>query len=68
VRGFISGDIVQWGHLFDEHGECLKEKVEGVAILPTALDRACICIDPDDTAVPTQLREIELRGPWPWLR
>jgi len=66
--GVISGDSVQWGHLFDEQGECLKEKVEGIAVQPTFPDRAYICIDPDDASRPTELCEIELRGPWPWLQ
>lgn len=66
--GTISKDSVWWGTLRAEDGLCLDEKVEGVAFHPTRPDRVFVCIDPDDAARPTELCEVELRGPWPWLR
>ncbi|MFH2007774.1 MAG: hypothetical protein ABI333_14425 [bacterium] len=63
--GLISEAEVPWTWLLDEHGERLRDKLEGVALHPTLRGRAFICIDPDDSTRPAELCEVELRGPWP---
>lgn len=65
--GTIAVGVLQWGLLLGEDGQCLREKAEGLAFSRTAPDRLFVCIDPDDPSRPTELCEVELHGPWPWL-
>jgi hypothetical protein len=62
LLGVIDRDGVRCAPLVGLDG--LPLKVEGLALVPGRRDRAWVTVDPDDTARPAPLIEVELRGPW----
>lgn len=69
VSGSVLGVIAASGGVrhtlvVDEHERPLREKVEGVLLSRTSPTRVYIVIDADDATRPSELCEVELRGPW----
>ncbi|HEX2092140.1 MAG TPA: hypothetical protein VHG28_07040 [Longimicrobiaceae bacterium] len=54
----------RWTVLRDAEGWSFPDKVEGVALSPGSAGRAYAVVDRDDPAVPSELLEVELAGPW----
>jgi hypothetical protein len=55
---------VRWIELRDRDGALFAGKVEGLLLDPTNAKRAYIVVDRDDPTQPSELCEVELRGPW----
>ena len=53
--------------IVDERGRPFRGKVEGVVLDRRDSMRALVVVDVDDFAKPSELCEVELRGPW-WVR
>jgi len=64
VLGLIDGNDARWTPLVDGRGEPFVEKVEGVVLDRADVRRVFVVIDPDDPSRPSELCEVELRGPW----
>ena len=61
---FASGGRAEWAPLRDPAGKLFDGKVEGLLVGTPTRDQAYIVVDRDDPAVPSELCEVELEGPW----
>jgi hypothetical protein len=60
--GVIDGDLVRCANVVDRDGSAIK--LEGIALDPHRSSTVWITIDPDDSAIPARLCEVELAGNW----
>lgn len=61
---FDAPDSVRWTQLRGLDESCFAGKVEGICPVPGNPNLLYAVIDCDDPAVPTELLEVELSGPW----
>lgn len=62
--GIIEGGQARWTPLVDRRGAPLAVKAEGLALQPDDPHQALVVLDSDDPAVPSELCEVTLEGPW----
>lgn len=62
--GIIEGQRVRWTPVTDAGGAPYAGKIEGITAVHGARDRVFAVVDADDSAEPSTLLTIELRGSW----
>ncbi len=64
IGRFDASGVPRWTLLLDERGNRLCAKVEGILLDAAGENRGWIVIDQDDPSTPSEMCEIELKGPW----
>ena len=64
VMGVLDAEGARWTKIIDQNHEIFRGKVEGLTLDPDRNDHAFFVIDDDDRDKPSNLYEVELRGPW----
>jgi hypothetical protein len=64
VLGVIANGEARWTPLTDADGAAIVSKVEAVLPGATWQDPLMLATDPDDPDAPSQIYDVELRGPW----
>jgi hypothetical protein len=60
--GVFGGDTPTMYELLDEHGQPLRDKVEGIALDVQDADVAWVVVDKDDPHAPAELLRVHLSG------
>ena len=64
VLGIINEEGARWTKIIHQDGSIFRGKVEGLTLDPDDATRAFFVIDDDEADKPSDLFEVELRGPW----